>query len=71
MTELREAVRVMLTKNHLTYAWLVQRLARQGIETGSASLTYALSGARSGPKYEQLLEACHDVLTDYERRMSV
>lgn len=71
MREERDRIRMMLYRNTLTNAWLVNRLEERGINTEKTEMSSVLRGVRKGAKAESIIVTSLDILENYERAMGV
>jgi hypothetical protein len=62
----REKVRTMLARNLLTFPWLIDQLAREGVSTCASEISSGISGKRKGPKVDRVIEKSLLVLERYE-----
>jgi len=62
----RERVRTMLARNLLTFPWLIDQLAREGVNTCASELSSGISGKRKGPKVDSVIDRSLQVLERYE-----
>ena len=60
---------MMLYRNNLRNAWLVDRLAEDGIVTEKTEMSSVLRGIRKGPKAENIILTSLRILTYYEKVM--
>ena len=66
----RDKLRFRLKTNHLTHAWLINQLEKQGIEIDAPTLSGALSGVRKGPLIDRVFDESKEILDRYEHLMS-
>lgn len=59
-------IRGRLVKHNLTFVWLINRLEMRGIKTDKSEMSSVISGARSGPKAEQIIQESEKILDEYE-----
>lgn len=71
MREERDRIRLMLYRNTLTNAWLVNRLEERGVITEKTEMSSVLRGVRKGAKAEIIIKTSLDILSDYEEKMGV
>ena len=71
MREERDRIRLMLYRNTLTNAWLVNRLEERGVITEKTEMSSVLRGVRKGAKAETIIKISVEVLDDYESKMGV
>lgn len=71
MREERDRIRLMLYRNTLTNAWLVNRLEERGVVTEKTEMSSVLRGVRKGAKAETIIKTSLDILSDYEEKMGV
>lgn len=71
MREERDRIRLMLYRNTLTNAWLVNRLEERGVITEKTEMSSVLRGVRKGAKAETIIETSLEILDDYESKMGV
>jgi len=69
--EERDRIRLMLYRNTLTNAWLVNRLEERGVITEKTEMSSVLRGVRKGAKAETIIKTSLDILSDYEEKMGV
>lgn len=63
-------IRDRLVKHNLTFVWLINRLEMRGIKTDKSEMSSVISGARSGPKAEQIIQESEKILDEYEAFLS-
>lgn len=71
MREERDRIRLMLYRNILTNAWLVNRLEERGVITEKTEMSSVLRGVRKGAKAETIIKTSLEILDDYESKMGV
>lgn len=71
MREERDKIRMMLYRNTLTNAWLINRLGERGINTEKTEMSSVLRGVRKGAKAENIIRTSLVILEEYERKMGV
>lgn len=71
MREERDRIRLMLYRNTLTNAWLVNRLEERGVITEKTEMSSVLRGVRKGAKVETIIKTSLEILDDYESKMGV
>lgn len=71
MREERDRIRLMLYRNTLTNAWLVNRLEERGVITEKTEMSSVLRGVRKGAKAEIIIKTSLEILDDYESKMGV
>lgn len=71
MREERDRIRLMLYRNTLTNAWLVNRLEERGVITDKTEMSSVLRGVRKGAKAETIIKTSLEILDDYESKMGV
>lgn len=71
MREERDRIRLMLYRNTLTNAWLVNRLEERGIITEKTEMSSVLRGVRKGAKAESIINTSLEILEEYEAKMGV
>lgn len=71
MREERDRIRMMLYRNTLTNAWLVNRLEEKGINTEKTEISSVLRGVRKGAKAEIIINSSIEILENYESLMGV
>ena len=71
MREERDRIRLMLYRNTLTNAWLVNRLEERGVITEKTEMSSVLRGVRKGAKAETIIKTSLEILDDYETKMGV
>lgn len=59
-------IREKVEEHKLTYVWLVNRLADEGIFTDKYEMSSVLVGTRTGPKVDEILRESMTILDDYE-----
>jgi hypothetical protein len=69
--EERDRIRLMLYRNTLTNAWLVNRLEERGVITEKTEMSSVLRGVRKGAKAETIIKTSLEILDDYESKMGV
>jgi len=69
--EERDRIRLMLYRNTLTNAWLVNRLEERGVVTEKTEMSSVLRGVRKGAKAETIIKTSLEILDDYEAKMGV
>lgn len=67
MREERDRIRLMLYRNTLSNAWLVNRLEEKGIHTEKTEMSSVLRGVRKGAKAESIIRASVEILEYYEK----
>ena len=67
MREERDRIRLMLYRNTLTNAWLVNRLEEKGINTEKTEMSSVLRGVRKGAKAESIINTSLEILEYYEK----
>ena len=60
MREERDRIRLMLYRNTLTNAWLVNRLEERGVVTEKTEMSSVLRGVRKGAKAETIIKTSLD-----------
>lgn len=71
MREERDRIRLMLYRNTLTNAWLVNRLEEKGVNTEKTEMSSVLRGVRKGAKAEMIIKTSLEILENYEEKMEV
>lgn len=71
MREERDRIRMMLYRNTLTNAWIINRLEEKGINTEKSEMSSVLRGVRKGTKAESIIKASLEILEHYEKIMGV
>lgn len=71
LREERDRIRLMLYRNTLTNAWLVNRLEEKGINTEKTEMSSVLRGVRKGAKAESIINTSIEILENYESLMGV
>lgn len=71
MREERDRIRLMLYRNTLTNAWLVNRLEEKGVNTEKTEMSSVLRGVRKGVKAETIIKTSLEILENYEEKMEV
>ena len=71
MREERDRIRLMLYRNTLTNAWLVNRLEERGVITEKTEMSSVLRGVRKGAKAESIIKTSLEILDDYVSKMGV
>lgn len=66
-----EEIREKLKKRRLTQVWLAKQLLECGVRTDKATLSYALSGRRTGDKSECVIENTRNIIEDYDYGMEM
>ena len=61
MREERDRIRLMLYRNTLTNAWLVNRLEEKGINTEKTEMSSVLRGVRKGAKAESIIKTSVEI----------
>ena len=69
MREERDRIRLMLYRNTLTNAWLVNRLEERGIITEKTEMSSVLRGVRKGAKAESIINTSLEILEEYEAKI--
>jgi len=67
LREERDRIRLMLYRNTLTNAWLVNRLEEKGINTEKTEMSSVLRGVRKGAKAESIINTSLEILEYYEK----
>lgn len=67
MREERDRIRLMLYRNTLTNAWLVNRLEEKGINTEKTEMSSVLRGVRKGAKAESIIKTSVEILDYYKK----
>ena len=67
MRDERDRIRLMLYRNTLTNAWLVNRLEERGINTEKTEMSSVLRGVRKGAKAERIIKTSIEILEYYEK----
>ncbi len=67
MREERDRIRMMLYRNTLTNAWLINRLEEKGIITEKTVMSAVLRGTRKGKKAESIITTSLKILEYYEK----
>lgn len=52
----RTDIRFRLQKHNLSYVWLISQLRLRGVVTDKTEMSSVISGARSGPKAERIIQ---------------
>jgi len=63
----RTDIRFRLQKHNLSYVWLISQLRLRGVVTDKTEMSSVISGARSGPKAERIIQTAAAVLDSYEQ----
>lgn len=71
MRDERDRIRMMLYRNTLTNAWLINRLEEKGINTEKTEMSSVLRGVRKGTKAKNIIKASIEILEFYEKAMGV
>ena len=71
MKEERDKIRLILYRNTLTNAWLVNRLEERGVITEKTEMSSVLRGVRKGAKAETIIRTSLEILDKYEVAMGV
>lgn len=66
-----EEIREQLKKRRLTQVWLAKQLLERGVRTDKATLSYALSGLRTGDKAECVIANTRNIIADYDYGMEM
>lgn len=64
-----EQIRTRLRAYTLTYVWLIKRLEERGLYTTRPEMSGIVSGTRTGPKVDTILQASLELLDEYAERM--
>jgi hypothetical protein len=62
MTDIRER----LHKLGKTQVWLILKLQEKGLTVQTSELSYVLSGVMVTPKAKRVLQACDEILKEFE-----
>ena len=62
---MRENVKILLLKYHLTYAWLINELDKRGLLVSNTELSDILNGRRRGGKAVEVINMAVEVLNKY------
>lgn len=63
-----DIIRAAISRERLSYAWLLRQLLLRGIEIPKATLSAYLRGDRyGGENADKVIRACIDILGDYEK----
>lgn len=65
--EQRDAIRLKMNTEKLSYTWLIRQLERNGVVVAKSELSSILAGTRLGPKSDQVINAITKILSDYDR----
>lgn len=65
--EQRDAIRLKMSTEKLSYTWLIRQLERNGVVVAKSELSSILAGTRLGPKSDQVINAITKILSDYDR----
>lgn len=65
--EQRDAIRLKMSVEKLSYTWLIRQLERNGIVVAKSELSSILAGTRPGPKSDQVINTITKILSDYDR----
>lgn len=68
MREERDRIRLMLYRNTLTNAWLVNRLEERGVITEKTEMSSVLRGVRKGAKAETIIKTSLESSMTMNRR---
>lgn len=60
-----------LFKRNLTQVWLAEQLQIRGINTDKSELSSMLSGARTGPKADLVIETSQKIICDYDKEHKI
>lgn len=71
MRDERDRIRMMLYRNTLTNAWLINRLEEKGINTEKTEMSSVLRGVRKGTKAKNIIKTSIEILEFYEKAMGV
>ena len=61
----KDEIRILLTVNELSYAWLSKQLFKIGMSADRTEISSTLNDRRKGPKSEKIVEASLKVLHGY------
>lgn len=65
--EERTNIRERLRKHNLSYVWLISQLQLRGVVTDKTEMSSVVSGARSGPKADTIIQTAASILDSYEQ----
>lgn len=65
--EKAEYIRARLHEDRLTQSWLIQKLGRRGVNTCKSEMSMTLSGGRTGPKADKILDLGVQIIAEYEQ----
>lgn len=65
--EQRDAIRLKMSTEKLSYTWLIRQLERRGITVSKSELSSIMTGARSGPKTTEVISVSQELLAEYDR----
>ena len=61
-----DEVRERLFRNRLSFTWLINELAKNGVLTDKAEMSGVIAGTRKGPKPERIIQESIRILDRYE-----
>ena len=64
--EERDSIRERVTKNRLSFKWLIFQLSKRGIETDKSEISSIFAGTRKGQKADTIIKTTSEILTEYE-----
>lgn len=62
----RLEIRRRLSNYRLSQVWLISQLAKRGLKTDKTEMSSILAGSRVGAKTEYILNACIEILNQYQ-----
>ena len=62
----REEIRERLSRNKLSFVWLINQLEKRGVMTDKTEMSGAISGSRKGPKVDLIIRESIAALDEYE-----
>lgn len=65
--EQRDAIRLKMSTEKLSYTWLIRQLERKGLIVPKSELSSVLSGTRTGKKSTAIITAVQEILAEYDR----
>lgn len=61
-------IKFALLKHDLKQVWLIEQLKNRGITTDKTELSSVLSGARTGPKAELIINTSNEIISSYDKK---
>ena len=65
--EERDSIRERVTRNRLSFKWLIFQLSKRGIETDKSEISSIFAGTRKGQKADTIIQTTSEILTEYEK----